>query len=108
MEYTVTAARTATTLLPVLPVHINGLLPTRLVAVVSQAGGGDPEGTVEFRAGGADGQLVAAVEVADGLAVHTLGRLSRGSHSYTAVFVPAAPDDVTGSQSRTVSVRVLF
>ncbi len=108
VEFTVTAARTITTLLPLLPVHINGLLPTRLVAVVSQSGGGEAMGVVEFRAGDADGAVVATVDVEDGIASHTLGRLSRGSHSYTAVFVPAAPDDVTGSQSRTVSVRVLF
>lgn len=106
--FTVTQATTRTTLLPLLPIHVNGILPTRLVAVVVQDGGGSAAGTVEFREGGADGTLVASVEVRGGTASHQLGTLSRGTHRYTAVFVPASPDDVAGSQSRQVSVRVLF
>lgn len=106
--FTVTQATTRTTLLPVLPVHINGFLPTRLVAIVSQDGGGTAEGVVEFREGGANGTIVATAEVRGGTASHTLGELRRGTHRYTAVFIPASPDDVAGSESRQVSVRVLF
>nr|WP_194425498.1 ExeM/NucH family extracellular endonuclease [Microbacterium aquimaris] len=107
VTFTVTQATTSTTLLPLLPIHVNGLLPTRLVAIVGISGG-SAQGVVEFHEGGADGTVIATVDVKGGTASHTLGKLSRGTHSYTAVFVPASPTDVAGSQSRQVSVRVLF
>src|SRR5690606_1551979 len=79
---------TTTDLFALLPVHINRLLPTTLIAIVDQAEG-TPDGVVEFRDGDS---VVATSPVRRGIATHTLGRLSRGTHHYTAVFVPADPE----------------
>ncbi len=93
-----------TLLVPVLPVHLNGILPTTLIAFVSVPDG-TPEGVVEFREGE---RVVATATVRGGVASATLGRLSRGTHAYTATFVPGDPDAVAGSTSREATVRVLF
>lgn len=98
------AATTSTRLIAVLPVHINRLVPSTLIAYVQQDGG-RPEGTVEFREGDT---VVATVPVSRGIATHTLGRLSRGTHTYTAVFVPKDATVATGSTSGPAKVRVLF
>ncbi len=95
---------TTTTLVALLPVHINRLLPTTLVAYVDQREG-SPEGIVEFREGGT---VVATGTVRRGLVTHTLGKLSRGTHTYTAVFVPADPNVSSGSTSKSVRVLVLL
>nr|WP_292832060.1 ExeM/NucH family extracellular endonuclease [Microbacterium sp.] len=98
------AAETSTGLIAILPIHVNRLVPSTLVAYVQQDGG-RAEGTVEFREGDT---LVASAPVTRGFATHTLGRLSRGMHTYTAVFVPSDPEVATGSTSGAVKVRVLF
>lgn len=98
------AQATTTTLVALLPVHLNRLLPTTLVAHVDQAEG-TPQGVVEFREGAT---VVATVPVRRGLAAHTLGKVSRGAHRYTAVFVPADPAVSTGSTSQSVRVLALF
>jgi len=98
------AQATTTTLIPLLPLHINRLLPTTLIAYVDQAEG-TPEGVVEFREGTT---VVATATVRRGIATHTLGKLSRGTHSYTAVFVPADPTVSTGSTSNVARVLVLL
>lgn len=95
---------TTTDLFALLPVHINRLLPTTLIAIVDQAEG-TPDGVVEFREGDS---VVATSPVRRGIATHTLGRLSRGTHHYTAVFVPADPEVSTGSTSGSVRVRVVL
>lgn len=100
------AAKTRTTLLAVLPIHINRILPTTLVAYVQQSGG-TPSGLVEFREGGADGAVVGTGAVNDGLATLRLGTLSRGTHTYTAVFVPADPAVAAPSTSSKAKVRTL-
>lgn len=99
------AAKTRTTLLAVLPIHINRILPTTLVAYVQQSGG-TPSGLVEFREG-ADGAVVGTGAVNDGLATLRLGTLSRGTHTYTAVFVPADPAVAAPSTSSKAKVRTL-
>ncbi|MCR2792838.1 ExeM/NucH family extracellular endonuclease [Microbacterium sp. zg.Y625] len=99
-------AQTTTRMVPLLPVHINRLLPTTLVAYVQQSGA-RPDGTVEFREGGADGALIGTAPVRSGLASLRLGTLTRGIHSYTAVFVPRDAETVAGSQSTPVKVRVI-
>ena len=102
----VSLTETKTHLAAVLPVHVNRLLPTTLLAVVTQAGG-LPSGTVEFREGGATGALIGTANVRFGLASLRLGSLSRGVHSYTAVFVPSDPTRVAGSTSNAAQVLVL-
>ncbi|WP_236081085.1 hypothetical protein [Microbacterium oleivorans] len=52
--------------------------------------------------------MIATVEVRRGFATTTLGRLSRGTHAYTATFVPKDPKVAEGSVSNRASVRVLF
>jgi len=79
-------------------------LLTTLIAIVDQAEG-TPDGVVEFREGDS---VVATSPVRRGIATHTLGRLSRGTHHYTAVFVPADPEVSTGSTSGSVRVRVVL
>jgi len=106
VTFTVTQAKSRTSLTALLPLHLNGLLPSTLVAYVDQPG--KSTGVVEFREGGANGTVIATVPVRDGLATHTLGRLSRGVHQYTAVFVPADADNVAGSHSGRTAVVVLF
>ncbi|WP_308211204.1 MULTISPECIES: ExeM/NucH family extracellular endonuclease [unclassified Microbacterium] len=103
---TVEQAQTTTRLVPLLPVHVNRFLPTTLVAYVQQDGG-RPDGVVEFRRGGADGAIVGTATVRNGLASLRLGTLSRGIHSYTAVFVPKDTVAVAGSTSRSATVRVI-
>ncbi|MEU2204024.1 ExeM/NucH family extracellular endonuclease [Microbacterium oleivorans] len=98
------AAATKTRLVAVTPVHINRFLPTTLVAIVTQEGG-RAEGVVEFREGDT---VIATAEVRRGTASTTLGRLSRGTHTYTATFVPDDPTVAEGSESTPVKVRVLF
>lgn len=107
-ETAVEPVATTTSLLAILPLHINGLLPSTLVAIVSQADGTPANGTVEFRRGGADGQVVATVPVRNGIASYRLGRLSRGLHTYTAVFVPADETVAERSVSGRSTVLVLF
>ena len=102
----VVQAQTSTQLIPLLPVHINRFLPTTLLAYVQQDGA-RPSGVVEFREGGADGALVGTATVRSGLASLRLGNLSRGSHTYTAVFVPSDTAAVAGSASGPVKVRVI-
>lgn len=98
------AASTTTSLIALPPVQINGLLHATLFAYVTQDGG-RPDGIVEFREGST---VVASVEVKRGVATARLPRLSKGSHVYTATFVPADPAAAAGSQSSPVRVRVLF
>ncbi|WP_415126989.1 5'-nucleotidase C-terminal domain-containing protein [Microbacterium sp.] len=97
-----------TTLVPVFPVHINRLLPTTLVAAVTLPGSrATASGTVEFREGGATGALVGTATLKKGVATLRLGILSRGTHAYTAVFVPSDPTTVAGSTSNAAHVIVL-
>ncbi|WP_336631149.1 MULTISPECIES: 5'-nucleotidase C-terminal domain-containing protein, partial [unclassified Microbacterium] len=96
---------TTTRLAAVLPLHLNRILPSTLVASVRQEDGGAPDGVVVFREGD---RVVATVAVRRGIAAHTLGRLSLGSHTYTATFEPADPDVAETSTSGTVRVRALF
>ncbi|MCR2818793.1 ExeM/NucH family extracellular endonuclease [Microbacterium sp. zg.Y1090] len=102
----VVQAKTSTQLIPLLPVHINRFLPTTLLAYVQQDGA-RANGVVEFREGGADGALVGTATVRSGLASLRLGNLSRGIHTYTAVFVPSDAATVAGSASAPVKVRVI-
>lgn len=102
---TVKAATSRTTLLPVLPVQINGLLHSTLFAFVTLDSQHSASGKVEFREGT---RVVATVEVRGGVASTTLPKLSRGSHSFTAVFVPSDPAATIGSTSSRASVLVLF
>jgi len=102
---TVKAATSRTTLLPVLPVQINGLLHSTLFAFVAFDNGQAAKGTVEFREGS---RVVATVQVRGGAVSTTLPKLSRGSHTFTAVFVPSDPTTVTGSTSSRARVLVLF
>lgn len=104
IEAGATAQETSTTLVPVLPLHINRFLPTTLVALVDQAEG-TPEGTVEFREGTT---VVGTATVRRGVATFTLGKLSRGAHTFTAVFVPKDPSVSAGSTSNAAKVVVLF
>nr|WP_241965192.1 ExeM/NucH family extracellular endonuclease [Microbacterium telephonicum] len=99
-------AETSTRLIALLPVHLNRLLPTTLLASVTQDGG-RPNGVVEFRENGEGGTLVGTAEVRRGIATLRLGNLSRGTHTYTAVFVPDDPTTVAGSVSGAVSVYAL-
>ncbi|WP_375384644.1 ExeM/NucH family extracellular endonuclease [uncultured Microbacterium sp.] len=95
---------TRTSLLALPPVQINRVLPATLLAVVSGTAGAS--GTVEFREGGA---VVGTATLTQGIALlHLPSTLARGTHRYTAVFVPADPEKVLGSTSREASVRVLF
>ncbi|MFJ6679505.1 ExeM/NucH family extracellular endonuclease [Microbacterium sp. NPDC091382] len=98
------AAKTRTSLIALPPVHINGLLPATLLAIVTQDEG-RAEGVVEFREGD---RVIATAEVRGGFASTTLGRLSRGVHSYTATFVPKDPTVAEGSVSNRSRVLVLF
>ncbi|GAB2691077.1 5'-nucleotidase [Microbacterium marinum] len=98
------AAKTRTRLVALPPVQLGRLVPATLVAHVSQEGG-RPDGVVEFREGDT---VIATVDVRKGIASTTLGRLSRGTHSFTAVFVPDDPAVAEGSESNTAKVRVLF
>jgi 5'-nucleotidase len=102
---TVQAATSRTTLLPVLPVQMNGLLHSTLFAFVTLDSGQSTSGKIEFREGT---RVVATVQVRGGVASTTLPKLSRGSHSFTAVFVPSDPATTTGSTSTRASVLVLF
>ena len=80
-------------------------MPSTLVATVRQGDGARPDGSVVFREGDA---VVATVKVRYGVATFTLGRLTAGTHSYTATFVPADSSAVAGSTSDPTRVRVLF
>ena len=100
------AAVTQTSLVAILPVHINRYLPSTLLAHVRQEGG-TASGTVEFREGGQTGAVVGTAVVQDGIAKWRLGQLSRGVHSYTAVFVPDDPRAAAASVSRAVTVRAI-
>ena len=102
---TVRAATSDTDLLAVLPVHVNRALPSTLVAWVALETGKAPAGVVEFREGTV---VVATVPVVRGSASFTLpNTLARGTHRYTATFVPADPANVVGSVSGEVAVRVV-
>nr|WP_231637246.1 Ig-like domain-containing protein [Microbacterium sp. No. 7] len=96
---------TTTRLGALLPLHVNRILPTTLIATVATADRTAPSGAVEFREGDT---LIATVPVRHGLATHRLGTLSRGTHRYTATFVPSDPALYAGSVSDPAPVRVLF
>ncbi|MGP3536580.1 ExeM/NucH family extracellular endonuclease [Microbacterium sp. RD1] len=99
------AVASTTRLLAVPSVHLNRLLPATLVALV-RAPGAVTTGTVEFREGA---QVVGTASVRNGVATYRLPKtIPRGTHTYTAVFVPSDPATVTGSTSGTVRVRALF
>jgi 5'-nucleotidase len=99
-----TASRTLLLALP--PVHINRLLPATLVATVAMEDRQTARGTVEFREGTA---VVGTVKLSHGVAALTLpSKLSRGTHTYTAVYIPADEESAIGSQSRAVQVRVIL
>lgn len=101
----VKAATSRVTLLSVPPIQINGLVHATLFAIVTQNNGQSATGTVTFREGS---KVIATVAVRGGFASTTLPKLSRGSHTYTAVFVPSDPADVAGSTSSKAGVYVLF
>ena len=105
VERAVVAATTTTRLIAILPVHINRILPSTLVANVQQQGGARPEGVVVFREGE---KVIATVPVTRGVATHRLGRLGLGTHTYTATFEPADTTVASGSTSAPVRVRALF
>ena len=105
IEQPVPLVTSSTTLIALPPLQINGLLHATLIGYVSQSEG-RAAGTVVFREGDT---VIAQVKVSRlGLAATTLPRLSRGTHQYTAEFVPADPAAVEGSTSTSTSVRVLF
>lgn len=105
IEQAVPLVTSKTTLVALPPVQINGLLHATLIAYVSVSEG-RAAGTVVFREGS---KVVAEVTVSRlGIASKTLPRLSRGTHQYTAEFVPADTGAVEGSTSKKASVRVLF
>lgn len=105
IEQPVPLVTSKTTLVALPPVQINGLLHATLIGYVSLSEG-RASGTVVFREGS---KVVAEVKVSRlGVASTTLPRLSRGTHQYTAEFVPADTGAVEGSTSRTANVRVLF
>lgn len=101
--FTVVAATSATTLSGP-PVHNNKQTPGKLSAAVKVEGGLAAIGTVQFRDGSA---VMGSASLQSGTAVFTLpSSLSRGTHRFTAVFVPAAVGDIVGSTSNAVSVLV--
>jgi len=104
VEQSVQPAATSTNLYALLPVHINRLLPTTLVATVRQDKG-TPDGVVVFREGD---KVVAKVAVKYGIATYRLGTLSRGTHTYTATFEPNDATVAKSSKSSAVKVRSLF
>ncbi|WP_054682849.1 ExeM/NucH family extracellular endonuclease [Microbacterium sp. No. 7] len=104
-ELPVAQVSTTTRLGALLPLHVNRILPTTLIATVATADRTAPSGAVEFREGDT---LIATVPVRHGLATHRLGTLSRGTHRYTATFVPSDPALYAGSVSDPAPVRVLF
>lgn len=98
-----TTSRTVLVALP--PVHINRILPATLVAVVALEDRTAGKGVIEFREGTT---VVGTAKLVRGVATLTLGsKLTRGTHSYTAVFVPADDETVIGSTSKAATVRVL-
>ncbi|WP_416888251.1 ExeM/NucH family extracellular endonuclease [Microbacterium sp.] len=108
VDAAVEPSATQTTLRAYLPIHINRFLPSTLIARVTQDEGA-PAGRVEFREGSADGAVVGTAEVsASGTASVRLGRLTRGTHRYVAVFVPDDATLAAGSTSRAVTVRSLW
>ena len=105
IEEPVVVATSKTALVALPPVQINGLLHATLIGYVSLTEG-PGSGTVVFREGTT---VIAEVSVNRlGLASTTLPRLSRGTHTFTAEFVPADPGAVEGSTSKNEKVRVLF
>ena len=96
---------TTTRLGALLPVHINRLLPTTLIAAVTNADGSPATGVVEFREGD---RVVGTASVRHGLATYRLGTLSRGLHLYTATFVPSDTESFSGSISGPAAVLVLL
>ncbi|BDV30719.1 ExeM/NucH family extracellular endonuclease [Microbacterium terricola] len=94
---------TRTTLVAVPPLHINRLLPATLVAVVSTDDRTRPAGEVQFFEGD---ELIGSTAVTRaGIAKLRLPSvIARGTHSYTAVFVPADPEAQRGSTSKAVKV----
>lgn len=99
-----TASHTVLLALP--PVHVNALLRATLVATVVLDDRTLARGTIEFREGTT---VIGTATLSHGIATLTLPKtLSRGTHAYTATYVPADADTTRGSQSRPVSVRVLL
>lgn len=97
-------AVTQTRLLAVPPIHLNRILRSTLLAVVTSPA--EVSGTVEFRE---DATVIGTAQVRSGVATVKLGSdLTRGTHRYTAVFLPADPQTTLTSTSRSVAVRVLF
>ena len=101
---TVTVARaTSTTSLTVVQSPLPRLIPSVWVATVGLDTARLPQGHVELREGD---RVVARADVVLGLAAGTVPRgIGPGTHRFTAVFVPDAPQDVEGSTSRVVTVR---
>ena len=81
-----------------LPLGLGGIvIPIAHVAPVSASG------TVQFKDGSAN--LGAPVPVVAGIAIGRFNTLARGSHSLTAVFIPANPARFLPSTSKTVTVK---
>jgi 5'-nucleotidase len=99
-------AATKTTLLAVPPVHINRILPATLLAYVDAPGRTSTAGVVEFYEGTV---LVGTATVKRGIATFTLPKvIARGTHTYTAVFVPADSEAVIGSTSKKTTVIAIL
>lgn len=64
--------------------------------------GAQPVGYVELREGT---RVLSRTRVVRGLALGTVPSLGAGAHHVVAVFVPDEPGNVTGSRSRTVTLR---
>ncbi|MET0736415.1 MAG: ExeM/NucH family extracellular endonuclease [Microbacterium sp.] len=97
---------TKTSLVALPAVHINRVLPATLVAAVTAPRGTPIAGTVEFREGTT---VVGTATVSRGIATLQLPRvIPRGTHSYTATFIPADPEAARGSQSKVVKVVAIL
>ncbi len=98
------AVTSKTSAFAVPPLQLFGLVKPRIITAVSQSSG-SVGGTVLVRL---NGQVVGQTKVdRSGVAIVTVPRVGRGTHSYTAEYVPAGKT-VKGSTSNTTSVRVLF
>jgi hypothetical protein len=76
VEASVPLVETTTRLTAILPIHINRLVPSTLVATVRQGDGARPDGSVVFREGDT---VVATVKVRYGVATFT--RPPHGGHA---------------------------
>jgi Bacterial Ig-like domain (group 3) len=81
-----------------LPLGLGGIvIPTAQVAPISASG------TVQFKDGSTN--LGAPVPVIAGTAIGPVSTLAPGSHSLSAVFIPANPTRFLPSTSNTVTVK---